>query len=1157
MPAQFPVLSKKVFTLIVTLGVLSISRPVIAQFSFGDDVDPGVTSSPTLLPGCDYASQDWTDTYSQISHWIPNANTPIKTIEIALHIFQKDDGTGTFTNSATDIANLNQIIDWVNGYYTNNATPSDPLPGVVDLPDSKIRFELADRIYFYQNTSLHTSCSRSNMVSHITTFNPERLEYMPIVVSAGSCTQNANVPWPSMIGGGTAGSLDAIMSSFIDMTPPAPYVQAQVLAHELAHNLDLLHTYEPSCCHETCDGTNQDYLSDVFGAIAIPSCWHDSGFSCDPYDPTNTCTNNLMGSTAQLDYYLSPMQMGKLHRTLSVKTTKKYVKDGAYSSVPLTIASDETWDFEMNLYRGIVIESGATLTLKCALYLPEQANIIIKPGGKLIIDGGSVDTWCSGMWQGIMVQGNATVPQGTVLGSSNAILQIANGGTIENALIGAYVDQGGIIDCSSGATFRNCHVDVEFTPYTNENLGGAIVPNASHFSETIFETTGPLNDPLLDLSDHVKLNIVDDIYFAGCTFRNTDLTMYDNHLRGTGIRATDASLRVIANCGVIGPWWNPCGTYTPSHFEGLSYGVRAESSNPMYGVVVNKSEFINNWRGILTKGVNYSDITENTFDVGETALNAVKDPSSYGLYVHSGWGYKIEENDFLTNYNGDYGTIFWNNGINGNLFYNNTFANLKFSTQCEQSNTGLKIRCNDYFGSIQTDISITSGAINPFQGTCADAQSPAGNTFSHTCPGTPLWSDIWTTFLSTPIFYSHHSDVISTPQPGCYNDAVVTTVDCAIGYSSSSCPTNLTRPNISILRNLALGLLVDAGALKNHIDDGDTQTLLDLIATGSNGQVKNGLLDASPYLSDKVLITYLESNPPNGNLQQVVLANSPVTDDVMVVIKEMNLSNGIMNLIEAAQTGFSARFDLEMEISNTVHESYLNKNDAVRQYMEDDESLTRYDDIIEFLEEYIVELEAIEENISAVNCELVATCVKNGKHTKAQLYIDNTKVDGEANNFCKLQEKCIEVKDGGKNIHEINAAYEAVIREVAGNVLDKGYANGEALLDGLFSEDLEEIIEPLDAGEERMEFFEFIESPSATGSVYPNPTSGTIHIQLSESDATRTFRLYSLTGILVMEESFTGSRHQLEVGEIDNGVYFYELLENNTVIEADKLVLIE
>ena len=77
-----------------------------------------------------------------------------------------------------------------------------------------------------------------------------------------------------------------------------------------------------------------------------------------------------------------------------------------------TITSNVTWS--TNSYRGsnVVIDSLATLTITGTLHYAPSARIIIRPGGKLIVDGGTLTSACAGeMWQGIYVEGHRTQPR--------------------------------------------------------------------------------------------------------------------------------------------------------------------------------------------------------------------------------------------------------------------------------------------------------------------------------------------------------------------------------------------------------------------------------------------------------------------------------------------------------------------------------------------------------------------------------------------------------------------------------------------------------------------------------------------------------------------------------------------------------------------------
>jgi len=190
---------------------------------------------------------------------------------------------------------------------------------------------------------------------------------------------------------------------------------------------DLLQTYcgggaSVVCCSGSCSQgctktTNtSEYLSDIFGPISNSTCSHIANWGA-PFDNTipdaNKVTNNVMGGSAAQRYFF-PMQAGQMHRSLATKSTRKYVKEETYSPIPLIINSSEVWDFNLKLYRDIVISSGAILTIanifespyngtitvssgaslavENMLKLSENNKIIVQPGGNLTVKTGGVLT---------------------------------------------------------------------------------------------------------------------------------------------------------------------------------------------------------------------------------------------------------------------------------------------------------------------------------------------------------------------------------------------------------------------------------------------------------------------------------------------------------------------------------------------------------------------------------------------------------------------------------------------------------------------------------------------------------------------------------------------------------------------------------------------
>lgn len=329
---------------------------------------------------CGRLSEAYLTKYGTQSYNIPNSSNPqYKTILVNFNIMQKNDGSGNFSSNANDVNNLSNIFNWMNGYYKNNQSPSDPIQGVEFIPDTYIRFELAG-IYFYQNTTLWNSANSEQLLNMLQSNYPERMNQLNIFFTEGAYENASGFTnfLPSM----TGYNLDQCIVTFNKYNNGNDigyYACAGHLAHEMGHVLGLLHTYEPSCCHETCDESDRDYLDDVFGIDGNNNnCWHDVGWSCDPKSSNNTCTNNMMGGL-QVAGYFSPKQIGRMNRSINIASTQRYIKEGTYNSnTPLEITENEYWDFSIRLYNDIIINQGATLTISCKLLMLVSITRYIK-----------------------------------------------------------------------------------------------------------------------------------------------------------------------------------------------------------------------------------------------------------------------------------------------------------------------------------------------------------------------------------------------------------------------------------------------------------------------------------------------------------------------------------------------------------------------------------------------------------------------------------------------------------------------------------------------------------------------------------------------------------------------------------------------------------
>lgn len=416
----------------------------------------------------------------------------------------------------------------------------------------------------------------------------------------------------------------------------------------------------------------------------------------------------------------------------------------SYSQSGSILISDmETWDTPRRYSGDFTVENGAILTLTSSLYMDAYTKITIKPGGKLVVDGGTITTACLDPWLGIEVLGNPNLDQTPP--SQQGWVVVQNGGTIANAITGIKAGinydppesgtgnpishTGGIIQVTNGF-FRNNRTAIEFLPYAHASI--------SFVKHSTFE-----NDYLMlqtvEPDYFIKLYDINIVEVSGCSFNNLRATISDDSpLRGSGIWIVNGNLKNTCS-SIITPC--PPTEYHPNIFTNLYRGIYATSVVPNRYISIINCRFENNYRGLYLGGISNARVTSNLFKVGAPFT----ENGGYGMYLDACTGYWIEDNDFTHDFVGrkGVGIVVNNSGTAPNEIYRNRFVNLEmgFSAQGNNRNAvtgiGLQILCNDF---IDTDSDILvanpdrirSFGIAANQG--ANSQNPrhmAGNLFHH------------------------------------------------------------------------------------------------------------------------------------------------------------------------------------------------------------------------------------------------------------------------------------------------------------------------------------------------------------------------------------------------------------------------------------------
>lgn len=685
--------------------------------------------------GCFNSSDTWINKYRTPEYWIPDENTPIKTILVNWIVCRDKNGD----NGWQDIPEFHDQVDLmfshINEWYSNSQPKGYSLtcePNYTHIYDTKIRFEL-NEIIFIDNTAFNTSCQAGNILDYVYQNYPDSKYALNHIFTMppSQCYGNA---WGYYSTYGNNAYVQTWYSMFSDWWVVWDDHIAHI-AHEYGHAVGLHHTYDG----EYTDISHYDFLDDIFGLCAEPlmmdpenPCFDLCGepgqpCPCEP-TPNHICyfESNCFFSNFPEPYplmsgynnsrYISPKAAGRMHRALSLyennfvvgnKPMHKYVKEDHSFSIPLTINEDETWDFAIKMYQDIVIETGNTLTISCEVKMPIDGKIIVKQGGHLIVDGGHITSAHILPWQGIQVWGNRNSSQYNLPGQTlnQGMVILKNGATIENAICaldvwkpGDYSSTGGIV-IATDAHFINNTQAVHALYY--RNFDPANPSQELDCRSTFKNCTFEINDNYIGdntFFKHVDLAHIKGFKFYGCDFSVDDqvaVVSTWNH----AIAGYDAKFSVAAICNST---QSPCpeNDYDKCTFTGFYNAISAvNDGGSEVSFSVNRADFIDNNYGVKTRDMNNASVLFSDFEIGFLW------ECGAGIYSDNVSGFAFEENDFSKYQGGPTGNYFGiiiNNSEAVNEVYKNNFNGLSYANFSDGKNwerisryKGLAYYCNE------------------------------------------------------------------------------------------------------------------------------------------------------------------------------------------------------------------------------------------------------------------------------------------------------------------------------------------------------------------------------------------------------------------------------------------------------------------------------
>ncbi len=649
-------------------------------------------------------------------------------------------------------------------------------------------------------------------------------------------------------------------------------------------------------------------------------------------------------------------------------STFSIAQECSYTMASIDINSSTTWSGTHSLTTDVHIRSGGTLTLTGTLEMLELNRVVIHPGGKMIIDGGTATrtATCFDTWMGIEVRGKSHLPQTP---ANQGVLEIKNQGTISYASSGFgnatrnsnkfnWQETGGII-YANNANFINNTRDAWFISYSSLDGNNQEKDYEATFTNCNFIRDNNFNSDVM--LPQITMLEVTGVKFNGCEFicTNTDATW---------AHAIDAFFTVRATYTI-----NQSSSRN-SLFSGYRKAILSrDAARPDKVISIKNTDFEENTYGVNLVGCANFIFRNNQLNIPRRSSIDPNDGYtiySYGVFLDASYNFEITENDFfymdangnIVAESGGNGLVVRDGGTQTNKVYKNTFEGLLTACSALNNNRnsdgtdGLIIQCNDFAQNFP-DVWVFKSAfgqqspsneigIAKKQGiwdfTAQDGKTLANNLFSRNTKAND-WADYYIYHQCEPSDYTYSNDGIRN-EPIHPHRLSLNGIFVNFNYDNF-CPSPPTVAGLSetpLLNDLALAdadFTQSSAQLSALLDGGNTAQLeAQILISSSQTDYQNlyiDLMNLSPYVSEENVLNLLSlPNFPEMALRNILVANPhsassnaikeavyaynpPLSTQTITDIENGSLSTTTKDVLEAKIS--QANIDRHTAVSRLLH----------------------------------------------------------------------------------------------------------------------------------------------------------------------------------------------------------------------------------------------